>query len=347
MRYSITFFTFLPLCAFAQGLVSQTAMNRTVLLEQYTAINCGNCPAAHVVAGTIGASHPATVVGVEVHGGGLSIPSGEQPDLRSPEGCALWSQFGVAFQPQGMVNRQGLQGAAQWTSAVNAALETSSPVNIGMATSFDQGSRLLTVDVELYYTANGGGGDDRIYVLLTEDHIVGYQQDYVNGAQPNYDHRHALRAYVTTLAGDEVTTATAGSTAMRSYTFMVPETWNIEQCTAVAFIGEQSVGTSPGMVYQVVSVHASGGATTGVMLPDVPEFGVAFPVPAASVVHIPLAQLLNTDVLLLRDAFGRVVRKERVTKGQQGLLLDVSDLASGMYFYGFVGGAAKALIVQR
>lgn len=345
MRNLLPLFLLMPVLSVAQTLVNQNPMNRTVLIEEYTAINCGNCPAAHVVSGTIQASHPATVVGVEVHGGGLAIPSGGQPDLRSTDGGALWSQYGVAFQPQGMVNRQGLQAAAQWTGAVNAALATSSPVNIGMATSFDEGWRLLTVDVELYYTANGDGAYDRIYVLLTEDHIIGYQQDYVNGAQPNYDHRHALRTYITALEGDEVTTATAGSSTMRTYTSVIPETWNIDQCAAVAFVGEQSVGSAPGVVYQVVSVEASGGATTGMVAPAGVELGAAFPVPASSVVYVPVAPLMEMDVLLLRDPTGRVVRKESVAAGQQGLLLDVSDLASGTYFYGFATGVAKPLVV--
>ncbi|MEO8590651.1 MAG: Omp28-related outer membrane protein [Flavobacteriales bacterium] len=347
MRCFSTFLMLLPLFASAQDLVSQAPLNRTVLLEEYTAINCGNCPAAHVVAGTIETSHPAAVIGVEVHGGSLSVPSGGQPDLRSVEGSALWSQYGVNFQPQGMVNRQGLQAAAQWTGAVNTALATSSPVNVGMAASFDQGSRLLTVDVELYYTADGTGGTDRICVLLTEDHIVGYQQDYANGAQPNYDHRHALRSYLTPLAGDEVTPTTAGSSTVRTYTFTVPEIWNIDQCAAVAFIGEQSVGSAPGVVYQVASVDASGGATTGINTPYQERLGTAFPVPAALVVYIPFAPAMDIDVLLLRDPFGRVVREEHVAMGQQGLLLDVSGLASGIYFYGFSSGAAKPLIVRH
>ena len=329
----------------AQTLVGTTPQNRTVLLEEYTAINCGNCPAAHVVAGNIMSSHPATVVTVAVHGGGLSVPSGGQPDLRSTAGSALWSQYVVTFQPQGMVNRQGLQSASQWTAAVNTALATASPVNIGMATNFEQGSRVLTVDVELYYTADGAGSNDRIYVLLSEDHIFGYQQDYVNGAQPNYDHRHALRTYVTDLGGDEVTTTIAGSSVVRTYMFAVPEAWNIEQCAAVAFVGEPSLGSAPGVIYQAVSVLASGGTTVGIAAAEEQRLGVAFPVPASSMVTVPFSALSRAAVLRLHDGAGRVLREERIAKGQQSLLLDVSQLANGIYHYGIAGGAMKSLVV--
>ena len=335
----------LPSLACAQELVSHDPANRTVLLEEYAAVNCGNCPAAYVVAGNILGAHPSDVVVVEIHGGGLAIPSGGQPDFRTTAGAALWSQFGVTFQPQGMVNRQGLQSASQWAPAVNNALTTLSPVNIGMATNFEQGSRLLTVDVELYYTADGVGDDDRIYVLLTEDHIVGYQQDYVNGPQVNFDHRHVLRSYVTPLAGDEVVGNTAGTSVVRTYTFTVPEAWNIEQCQAIAFVGEQSVGSAPGVVYQVKSVAASGGSTTGIAQRPEATLGNAFPVPASDFVTIPSNGAMSGELLRVVDGAGRVVIQQRIAPFQGNVTLYVSELANGVYHYGINGQRMKPLVV--
>lgn len=61
----------------AQTLVSDQPQSRTVLLEEYSAVNCGNCPAAHTQSASWAQQYPSRFVAVEVHGGGLAIPSGD------------------------------------------------------------------------------------------------------------------------------------------------------------------------------------------------------------------------------------------------------------------------------
>ncbi|HRF79726.1 MAG TPA: hypothetical protein PL070_06535, partial [Flavobacteriales bacterium] len=95
----------------AQTLVGTEPQQRTALLEEFTAVRCGNCPAAHVVANSLDMVHGDDLVVVGVHGGSLAVPVGAQPDFRTVDGAALWSQFGVAFQPQGLVGRGSLLGA--------------------------------------------------------------------------------------------------------------------------------------------------------------------------------------------------------------------------------------------
>jgi len=78
-----------------------TQQYRTALLEEFTAMNCGNCPAAHSVANALGAVYPDDPVSDGVYGGGLAVPSGSQVDFRTVDSIALWAQLGAAFQPQG------------------------------------------------------------------------------------------------------------------------------------------------------------------------------------------------------------------------------------------------------
>lgn len=312
---------------------------RTALLEEFTAINCGNCPAAHGVANTLAGAYADDLVIVGVHGGGLAVPSGSQIDFRTVDGAALWSQFGVTFQPQGIVDRQSLQQPAAWSASIANVLAQPSPVNLGMATTFDADTRQLTVIVELYYTADGSGAD-RISVLLTQDHVVGYQQDYVNGAHPAYDHRHALRDHITPLIGDEVTTTTTGTLVQRTYTFTVPEAWVVEDLDVVAFVAEQG-----GPVYQVRHVDAGGGATTGMQQETTFRTGAAFPVPANELVTIPLTGMAGTFVL--RDVAGRVVLQQRVAQGATQLVLLLSGVEAGTYLYGMAGARCRVLVVAR
>ena len=324
----------------AQTLVSTEPQPRTALLEEFTAIRCGNCPSAHVVANALTIAHPDDLVVVGVHGGGLAIPIGAQPDFRTTDGTALWSQFSVAFQPQGLVNRGSLLATANWSSAVQNVLATPSPVNLGVATTFDADTRILTIDLELYYTATSAPGTDAISVLLTQDRIVGYQQDYMNGAQAAYEHRHVLRDYLTPIAGDAVLDAQEGSLVQRTWTFTVPEAWDAEDLSVVAFVGEQG-----GVVYQARSVDVNDGATAVRDESDT-VFGTAYPVPATDLVTIPMNSS-SAAQLTVRDMTGRIVRNVNVPAGSERILVDVRSLAPGHYFYQADGGRAQRFLVGR
>jgi Outer membrane protein Omp28/Secretion system C-terminal sorting domain len=326
--------------AAAQTLVSTGPQTRTALLEEFTAIRCGNCPSAHVVANALSLAHPDDLVVVGVHGGGLAVPIGAQPDFRTPDGTALWSQFSVAFQPQGLVNRGPLLATANWTNAVQNVLATPSPVNLGVATTFDAATRILTIDLESYYTTTSAPGTDAISVLLTQDRIVGYQQDYMNGAQAAYEHRHVLRDYLTPIAGDPVLDAEEGSLVQRTWTFAVPESWDAEDLSVVAFIGEQG-----GVVYQARSVGVNSGATA-VRDEETAVFGTAYPVPATEVVTIPM-NTSSAAQLTVRDMTGRIVRNVNVPASSEKIVVDVRSFAPGHYFYQADGGRAQRFVVGR
>lgn len=333
----------LPTLASAQTLVGTAPETAAALLEEFTAMNCGNCPAAHAVAEDLAQTHGEELTIIGVHGGGLAIPGTGQPDLRSADGTALWSLFGVSFQPQGMVSRQGLLAHAQWPAAVADAIAATAPVNIGIASSITAGGELLTVNVELYYT-NATAGDDRIHVAVTEDHITAWQTDYVNGNHPAYDHRHVLRDLVTPLVGDPVTSTEAGTFVERSFTLMLPAEWNPDELDVVVFVTD-----GDGPVHQVRSVRADGGSTVG--LPehanDASLLGPGSPMPASDLVHFALRPMVQPRTFRLLDPTGAVLRTMRVAPGERTLTLRVSDLPSGAYFFGPEGGVPRKVIVQH
>lgn len=261
MRTSLTLLALTPFLALGQSLVSQAPQNRHALLEDFTGIHCGYCPEGHVIAHDLKAAHPNDVVVVGVHAGVFADPNPGEPDLRTVPGTTINDHFGVNSYPAGIVDRHSFQGGVvqgrgAWEGMVNEVLTFSSPVNLGLESSFDSGTRELTVTVELYYTANSPSTSDYISVLLMEDHIIGWQTDYTNGNQPNYDHTNVLRDYITPVWGDEVTTTTAGISVTRTYTYTVPTDWDISNCQVVGFVSEFKTE-----VYQVRQVPADGGTT--------------------------------------------------------------------------------------
>lgn len=266
MKKILTLSLLLPTMAWGQSLVNTTPENRTVLLEDFTGIHCQYCPEGHVIMAQIDEAHPGVVSLVGVHAGTFANPGPGEPDFRTPEGTAIDSYYGISGYPSGVINRHSFSGTTvlnrgAWSGAADQVLAMSSPVNLGMESSYDEDTRELTVRVELYYTANSPGGNDRISVLITENNIIGPQ----TGGSANYNHMHVLRAYITNVWGEEVSTTTAGTTVERTYTYTVPANWNADNLDITAFVSEYQSD-----VYQARTVQAQGGTTlvTGTLVGD-------------------------------------------------------------------------------
>jgi len=261
-----------PSLAFGQSLVTTNAESRTGLLEDFTGIHCGYCPDGHAIMASIAEANPGKVSLVGIHAGVFAVPAnGSEPDFRTTPGDALNAFYGINSYPSGVINRHAFtdgaaQGRGAWEGDMAQILAMSSPVNLGVESSYDAGGQQLTVHVQLYYTADSPGADDHISVLVTENHITGWQTDYgPAGDHSNYDHLHVLRDYLTDIWGETVSTTTSGTWVDRTYTYTVPSTWNVGNCDVTAFVGEYQSD-----VYQARTIPADGGTTlvTGVLTQD-------------------------------------------------------------------------------
>ena len=249
------------------------------------------------------------------------------------------------------MNRRAYNGStvlstANWTGAANTILALPSVVNMAASTAFDSDARLLTVTVELYYTADSPGDDDRIFVLLTEDHLPGWQSNYgAGGHYPNYDHRYVMRGYLTALSGDPVSTTEMGASVARTYSYTVPEEFEIANCRVVAFVGESALA-GYGEIHQVTIAPAM---TIGAGVDEAVEqsFGRAYPVPAQDRVTIPVRSAPRASELRINDATGRVVKRVALAEGTTSIALDVQDLPAGLYFYGEPGRSLQRFVIAR
>jgi hypothetical protein len=272
MKQLLTLSLLLPSIAFGQSLAGTNAELRTGLLEDFTGIHCGYCPDGHAIMASIAEADPGRVSLVGVHAGGFAIPANEsEPDFQTPAGDALNAFYNVNSYPSGVINRHAFtggaaQGRGSWEGDMAQMLAMPSPVNLGVESSYDAGSQQLTVHVQLYYTSDSPGADDRIAVLVTENHLIGWQTDYgPAGDHANYDHLHVLRDYVTDIWGETVGTTSPGTWVDRTYTYTVPAAWDVANCEVTAFVGEYQSD-----VYQAKTVPADGGTTlvTGVLTQD-------------------------------------------------------------------------------
>ncbi|MCX6256769.1 MAG: Omp28-related outer membrane protein [Bacteroidia bacterium] len=250
----------------AQTIVVTAPQHKNVVLEEFTGINCGYCPQGHAVAQAISDANPGRVVLVNIHQGSFAAPTGTEPDYRTIFGDSLALQANVTGYPNGTINRHVFpeigastaMGRGSWNVAAQQILPEQSPVNIGFTSAFDSASRVLTVKVEAYYTANSPAVDNYLNVALLENHVHGFQEDYANGNQPNYDHKHMLRWFITGQWGDQINPCTQGSLVTRVYNYTVPAAWNVDSCDVAVYITE-----SHNEIYTGVMAQAKGGSNNG------------------------------------------------------------------------------------
>jgi len=292
MKKLVTPFLLLPLLAGAQSLVSDQPQLRTAYLEDFTGLHCGYCPEGHVIMEGLEEQHGPRFVTVGIHAGPFAAPSAGEPDFRTTAGTAIDAHFTIGGYPAGVINRHLFNGAddlgrGAWEGAVAEMLAQPSPVNLGLASTFDEASRELTVTVELLYTGDSPAGTDFISVLVKEDHIIAPQTDYgPAGNHAAYDHMNVLRAHVTDTWGDAVTTTSAGSSVLRTYTYTLPAAWNADNCKVVAFVSEDR-----SEVYQAREVNAIGGTT--LVIGDLSTTDPAYAAADAGASHVFGTQLTN------------------------------------------------------
>lgn len=239
----------------AQQFVSTTPQNRNVVIEEFTGINCPNCPDGHVVANNIVNAYPDRVWAVNIHAG--SYAPMYYPNFNTTDGTAIYYGFNVTGFPQAVVNRStdyGL-GRTDWATHTNQQMGQIAECNVGGQVVINTEARTATITVEVYYVSNSASSTNYLNVIMLEDDIIGPQANghtnpsqYING---QYHHNHVFRDAVTSTWGDAISPTTAGSLISKTYTYNIPETVgtpngtsvNINNVSFLVFVTEQYQGT--------------------------------------------------------------------------------------------------------
>lgn len=213
--------------------VSTEAANKNVVLEEFTGINCGFCPDGHKIVKEYEEDNPGRVFGINIHTGSYAAM------YQTQWGSAIMNQTGLQGFPAGTVNRHSFSGGAtilnrgEFVSRGNQILAEASFVNVAAQASIDATTRVMTVNVEAYYTADAATASNKLNVVLLQDSIIGPQ----SGASANpsqvtadgqYIHMNMLRDMLTGQWGDDITAPEgsnvipAGTLIQRTYTYNVP-----------------------------------------------------------------------------------------------------------------------------
>lgn len=235
----------------AQNIVGTDPENKNVVLEEFTGIHCVFCPDGHAIAQGIYNAHPGDVVLLNIHQGSYAVPTGSEPDFRTPFGDAIAGQSGLLGYPAGTVNRHLFPNWSQgsgtamsrgsWTAASNQILAAPSYLNVGLVSTIVLSTRQLIVEVEVYYTDDSPYSTNLLNVAILQNNILGPQTG--GGAGNNYVHKHMLRHFLTGQWGVEISETSAGTLYAHTFTYEIPEDYNdvevvLENLDIVAYVSE-------------------------------------------------------------------------------------------------------------
>jgi len=250
---------FLILNLSGQGIPAPTTIQKKkVLLELYSGINCQYCPTGDRLAEQLLENNPGKVFILDIQTGIYAEPGTGQPDYRTPFGPALENLIGLDGYPAGTVNRHVFAGWGQtatsmamppayFDDAAYQEMTLDAAANIGVEAELDVQSKLLTVNVEVYYTGSPSSTTNRLNVALIQDNIIGPQvigstvtpdPDLVlpNG---DYIHNNMLRHLLTGQFGVSISPAVPGSRIQKTFTYQIPANDSIYEVPAV--IGDLEV----------------------------------------------------------------------------------------------------------
>ena len=234
----------IPGLILSQHYVPIESLDKNAILEEFTGVKCPNCPAGHQVMAQILADNPGRAFCVAYHpfNSSYTAPYPGDPDFRRhfPDSLYMIPYCGTSrFMPSSFIQRrlwtppERLMSRSVWAAHANTIMGEPSPMNVGMATSYDPGSSMLTVVVDIYYTEDFLG-DHNLMVTLAENDLVSNQS---GGTYP-YVHKHTFREAFVGQWGDPILTdAVAGTFYTRTFTFDYSATdYIIENCELLAFV---------------------------------------------------------------------------------------------------------------
>lgn len=247
---------------FAQLPVSTSPQNKKAVIEEYTGIHCGYCPDGHKIANNIYTADPNNVIQVNIHAGGFASPSAGEPDFRTADGTSMNSTFGISAYPMGQINRTAYSGTVNlsrgsWNAAATTIKSQSAYCNVALQGTVDAVTRVLTVQAQVYYTANSPVPTNYLTIMLLENNVPGPQSDYGNYNPTNwnsdgtYKHNHFLRKTLTPTFGTPIATTTSGTTFSTTATYTVPvlfgagsntNTCMLGRLELVAFVNQANTG---------------------------------------------------------------------------------------------------------
>ena len=237
---------------------------KNVLIEEFTGVQCPNCPAGHALVASLETQYPGRISGIALHPSnplGYPYPFSAQ-NLIDANSTSLYTYLGnLGSEPCGAIDRTLFSGQTlietdrnYWAGFVAQDIALAPQVNLELSSMYNGSNNQVTVTVKIHYTQNISQPNN-ITIALTEDSVITAQ---LNGTviDTNYVHNGVLRSILTSTTGDNVAynanvTLVAGRVVQLVYQGAINTKWNPLHMHVVAFVHEHSTSQ---VVYQAKKI---------------------------------------------------------------------------------------------
>ncbi len=241
---------------------------RNILIEEFTGVQCVNCPQGTDEIINLQGLYGKNLISVAIHAGFFAQApySDSKYNFLTQSGQAIENWIGPPLgYPSAVVNRSKFSGEnsyqlgrQKWAAYVGQLAQSLPLVDVVAITNFNPVTRELEVSVTVEALADINE-DIRINVMLTEDNIIDPQANTAapGGRTTAYKHRHVLRSMLTNFDGNFLAANMKfGDQLTKEYKFTLPAEngwWNADNCHIVAFVTDAS-SNSPGEVLNATEV---------------------------------------------------------------------------------------------
>lgn len=220
--------------------VKPAEVGRAVLIEDLTGQRCLNCPTGtDIINGIVETYGEDNVIAVGIHCGPLGFAgSSKRVGLMTVTGdeyYTYWAKGTNLEQPSAIFNRKKGPSTSlnNWAAEVGLIISEKANLSVDIANAYDAKTRKLTTKVGAFGV--NGTVSGKLQVWIVEDGIKAMQMMPDGSANQEYIHNHVFRAAVNGTWGEEVTVK-EGETTSKDYSYVLPETWNAENISVVAFV---------------------------------------------------------------------------------------------------------------
>lgn len=220
--------------------VKPAEVGRAVLIEDLTGQRCINCPTGtDIINGIIQTYGEDNVIAVGIHSGPLGFKgNAKRVGLMTDTGdeyYTYWANGTNLGQPSAIFNRKKgpSDNLNNWAAEVGLIISEKANLSVDIANAYDAKTRKLTIKVGAFGV--NGTVNGKLQVWIVEDGIKAMQMMPDGSANQEYVHNHVFRAAVNGTWGEEVTVK-EGETTTKQYPYVLPETWNAENISVVAFV---------------------------------------------------------------------------------------------------------------
>lgn len=221
--------------------IERPEVARKVLVQEFTGINCVNCPTGAATIHDLQELYPGSIIAVGLHPGGtgFSGPIGTF-NLNNELATTYFNYYNPAGFPAAVIDGQApITNITAWNGSIMSQISKAAAGEIELTPTYDADTRTVTVDYEV--TLNSVFTSTlNINIWVVENGIRGPQKSG-NTIIPTYEHNHVLRGSLTgdwgialnsTFLPDEVYTGTVSLT--------LDAAWVAENCQLVAFLQSDS-----------------------------------------------------------------------------------------------------------